>query len=274
MKAFINSLERTHWFKALIALITCLLFLIFPSCQKVEIYQDPMLDMDVMSPSALVKKGKPTVGKIKDVDGNLYKTVKIGEQWWMAENLKTTSYSNRDLIGTTDPVYKDISSETTPKYQWAYDGIEGNVATYGRLYTWQTVTDSRKVCPKGWHVPTDAEWTTLSDYLTNNGYGYGGDGDDIAKSMASTTGWDAYLTAGTVGNDQASNNSSGFTALPGGFRFDVGPCRDKGFGGLWWSTTEASLTNAWGRSMTCDLSILGRPYGVKNYGFSVRCLKD
>jgi uncharacterized protein (TIGR02145 family) len=121
---------------------------------------------------------------IKDVDGNVYTSVTIGTQVWMVENLKTTKYRNGDLIGTTNPATLDITGETSPKYQWPHDGNESNVATYyGRLYTWWAVTDSRNVCPTGWHVPSYAEWTTLTDYLTNNGYGYEGTGGDIAKSM-------------------------------------------------------------------------------------------
>ena len=98
--------------------------------------------------------------------------IPVGSQVWMAENLKTTMYRNGDLVGTTTPATLDITSENIPKYQWAYDGIESNVATYDRLYTWYAVTDSRNICPTGWHVPSDAVWITLIDYLKNNGYGY------------------------------------------------------------------------------------------------------
>jgi hypothetical protein len=86
---------------------------------------------------------------ITDIDGNVYNTVSIGGQCWMKENLKTTKYRNGESIGTTSTATLDISSETTPKYQWAYEGNESNVATYGRLYTWFAITDSRNVCPDG-----------------------------------------------------------------------------------------------------------------------------
>jgi uncharacterized protein (TIGR02145 family) len=124
---------------------------------------------------------------VKDIDRDIYKTVTIGTQVWMAENLKTTKYSNGDSIGTTTPATLDITTEKTPKYRWSYGGEESNVAKYGRLYTWYAATDSRNVCPTGWHVPTDAEWTTLTNYLTNNGYGYKGSASDITKSMAATS---------------------------------------------------------------------------------------
>src|ERR1035438_8500630 len=103
------------------------------------------------------KSAAPVGNTVADVDGNVYKTVTIGNQVWMAADLKTTQYRNGDLIGTNSPATLDISSESTPKYQWAYAGDESNVATYGRLYTWFAATDSRNVCPVGWHVSTDAE---------------------------------------------------------------------------------------------------------------------
>jgi uncharacterized protein (TIGR02145 family) len=157
-----------------------------------------------------------------DIDGNVYKTVTIGTQVWMKENLKTTKYSNGDSIGTTTPATLDITSENKPKYQWAYDGNENYVATYGRLYTWYALTDSRNVCPTGWHVPIDEEWTILTDYLTNKGYGYKGNGNEITKSMAATSGWTKNSLIGNVGNNQTSNNRSGFTAFAGGYRYGNG----------------------------------------------------
>ena len=102
---------------------------------------------------------------VTDIDGNVYQTVTIGTQVWMKENLKVTKYCNGDVIGTTTPASLDISGEDTPKYQWAPNGDESNVAVYGRLYTWHAVTDSRNVCPTGWHLPDDAEWATLTTFL-------------------------------------------------------------------------------------------------------------
>jgi len=154
------------------------------------------------------KKEEDSNNKITDVDGNVYTSVTIGTQVWMVENLKTTKYSNGDLIGTTTPATLDISGESTPKYQWAYDGNESNVATYGRLYTWYAVTDIRGVCPIGWHVPTDAEWTTLSIFLG---------GDNVAGGKLKETG----TTHWTTPNIEATNETD-FTALPGGSRSNSG----------------------------------------------------
>ena len=214
------------------------------------------------------------LGTVTDVDGNIYNTITIGNQVWMKENLKTTKYSNGDLIGTTTPATLNITSENAPKYQWSYDGNENNVATYGRLYTWYAVTDSRNVCPTGWHVPTDAEWTTFTSYLTNNGYGYAGNGMDIAKSIAAKSGWTTWAVAGTTGNDQTSNNSSGFTALPGGYRINNGVFIFIGEIAYWWSTFESNTVGTYTRSMNFNFSEVYRDLYYKQSGCSVRCLKD
>jgi uncharacterized protein (TIGR02145 family) len=212
---------------------------------------------------------------VTDMDGNVYSTVTIGNQVWMQQNLKTTKYSNGDLIGTTRYASFDLdkSNELKPKYQWAYYGIESNVALYGRLYTWYVVNDSRNVCPTGWHVPTDSEWTVLTDYLSNNGYSINGRGDQIAKSLEATSGWCEGIT-GSIGNDQASNNSSGFSALPGGDRFPYGIFWGTGFEGIWWSATKNDTIDAWNRSLYCSQSTMESGAWSRRIGYSVRCLKD
>lgn len=226
---------------------------------------------------------------VKDIDGNIYRTITIGTQVWIAQNLMTTRYCNGDTIGTTTPATLVIEGESAPKYQWAYDGNVSNVAAYGRLYTWYVAADSRKICPVGWHVPTDAEWSVLTDYLIKNDYGFGGGYKDmdIAKSMAATSGWVADETPGSVGNDQASNNRSGFTALPGGARVEDGNFYDKGHVGDWWSVTEKGpsfkqaltdeIVNAPGglfRDIYHDYCYVNSYINNKKYGMSIRCLKD
>ena len=225
---------------------------------------------------------------VKDIDGNVYLTITIGTQVWMAENLKTTKYSNGDLIGTTTPSTLVIEGESKAKYQWAYNGHENNVNTYGRLYTWYVATDTRNVCPTGWHVPTDAEWTILTDFLKNNGYGYGTGykGMDIAKSMSATSGWVADNIPGSVGNDQTSNNSTGFTALPSGGRLEDGSFYNIGHIGCWWSATETTgfmqclsgvFVNATGgvfRDIYHDYCYVNSYSNNAHYGMSIRCLKN
>ena len=200
-----------------------------------------------------------TGNTVTDIDGNVYHTVTIGTQTWMVENLKTTRYRNGDPITE----------------QWAYNNDANNAAKYGRLYTWYAATDSRGIAPAGWHVPTDAEWTTLENYLIANGYNYDGTttGNKIAKALAATTDWNTDNGSGTIGNDLTKNNSSGFTALPGGSRSGGGAFNDVGVG-YWWSSTEATTAGAWGRGLYYYDDGLGRGFSTKSLGFSVRCIKD
>jgi uncharacterized protein (TIGR02145 family) len=198
---------------------------------------------------------------VTDRDGNIYKTVTVGTQIWMAEDLKTTKYSNGDVIGTTTPATLDISSESTPKYQWAYAGNDSNVAVYGRLYTWYTVTDSRKVCPIDWHVPTDSEWKTLINCL----------GGEIAAQgklkEAGTRHWKSPNSDAT--------NESGFRALPGGNRFNNEPFLGIGEFTHWWTASEYDNKFAWRRTLwkNAPMNNTGG-YADKKIGWLVRCIKD
>lgn len=208
---------------------------------------------------------------ITDIDGNIYHTIKIGSQIWMIENLKTTHYRNGDPIPTSE---YDWGGESAGEYcNYFNDSSIAN--TYGRLYNWYAVTDSRNIAPAGWHVPSDAEWTTLTDYLSTHGYGYLGSGNDIAKSMAVASGWRASHTEGTVGNQQEGNNNSGFSAFPGGRRYFIyWAFKDLGNCGYWWSSTESDTDNAWNRSICYGDSTVVRDFNLKNSGYSVRCIKD
>jgi uncharacterized protein (TIGR02145 family) len=193
-------------------------------------------------------------------DNERYKTIKIGTQVWMAENLKTTKYRNGDIIGTTSSATLNISGESTPKYQWAYDGKENKVAIYGRLYTWYAITDSRNVCPTGWHVPSDAEWTTLTTYLG----GVSVAGEKLKETR--TTHWQSPNTGAT--------NETGFTALPSGYRSHNGTYAVVGYYGSWWSSSEYSTASAFLRVMGYDNGSVARSSDNRWSGFSVRCLKD
>ena len=211
---------------------------------------------------------------VTDVDGNVYKTITIGDQIWMKENLRVTHYNNLDPIETTIPVTKDITGETDPKYQWAYDGDEGYIDTFGRLYTWFVATDSRGVCPEDMHVPRDDEAAALSTYLANHGYGYNGDGTKIAKSMASTLHWDYDSIPGAVGHQPELNNSSGFSAQPAGLRNSVFSYFNSiGFNASWWCSTEYSTDRAYQRYLLKRYSYVTRSNAPKITGYPIRCLK-
>jgi uncharacterized protein (TIGR02145 family) len=200
-----------------------------------------------------------TYGSVTDVEGNVYKTISIGTQTWTAENLRTTKYRNGDLIGTTNPITLDISTLSDKRFQWAYDGDESLVPTYGRLYTWFTVTDSRGVCPNGWHVATNGEWTLLINYLG---------GESVAGGKLKETSIRHWADPNT-----GATNESGFTALPGGYRDYWGAYYLMGFYGEWWSSTEYNTSNAWYEYFNNDYSKIVREYRVlKHYGGSVRCV--
>ena len=182
---------------------------------------------------------------VTDIDGNVYNTVTIGDQVWMAENLKVTHYRNGDAIND----------------QWAYGDNESNVATYGRLYSWHAVNDSRIIAPEGWHVSSSTEWQTLVDYL-------GGDGVAGGKMKETgTTHWQNPNTGAT--------NESGFSALPGGYRDGINDIYG-GMGGYayFWSSTESG-NHAWSWDMDYNNSgIEVYAYGDKVDGHSVRCVRD
>ncbi len=212
-----------------------------------------------------------TYGSVTDIEGNVYKSIQIGSQTWMAENLRTTRYNNGDLIGTTTPDTLDISGETEPKYQWAYDGNECSVDIFGRLYTWYAITDARGVCPTGWHVPAIEEWVTLYDPYAV------GQPDIIGAELmeTGTTHWNR--------SDISGNNETGFTALPGGSRGGSGGFMNiNHFGNYyyafyWSSSGSISTINAFFYPIpinwTFNSSFMHQIH-LKGNGFSIRCIKD
>jgi uncharacterized protein (TIGR02145 family) len=209
---------------------------------------------------------------VTDIEGNVYNTVTLGSQVWMAGNLKTTKFNdNTSIPPVTDPA--TWTALTTPGYCWYNNDAGSYKATYGALYNWVAV-NTGILCPTGWHVPTYDQWIVLTDYLTNNGYGYAGSGSDVAKSMASKSGWTTSTSAGSVGNDQASNNSSGFTALPGGNRGVDGVFQEISTGTFWWSSTPYSPTYAYLRYLYYDSFYYNWARNDMLAGYSVRCLKD
>jgi uncharacterized protein (TIGR02145 family) len=211
---------------------------------------------------------------VKDADGNVYQTVEIGNQVWTVENLRTTKFDD----GSAIPLVTDTAAwkgNTTPAYCW-YDNDTIYKTKYGALYNWYAV-DNKKLAPKGWHVPSDAEWNTLQNYLIANGYNWDGTttGNKLAKSLAAkTTDWEPDRTPGTVGNDLSKNNRSGFSALPGGSRNNVGDFDTVGYLGLWWSATEYDTSDAFTRYFGNEYDDLYRIHDFKNCGLSVRLVRD
>jgi uncharacterized protein (TIGR02145 family) len=197
-------------------------------------------------------------GSVTDIEGNVYRTVKIGNQWWMAENLKVTHYRNGALIPTVEN-NSEWESLTTGAY-CAYGNNFSYVPTYGLLYNWYAVKDSRNIAPQGWHVPSDDEFETLESYLGGSGIA-GGKMKEVGTSH-----WGSPNTEAT--------NSSEYTAIPGGFRRDCGIFKDMGVDATFWSSTEVSSSYAWSRYVYCYNSEVYRYSSGKRGGFSVRCVRD
>lgn len=195
-------------------------------------------------------------GLVTDIDGNVYHTVTIGSQIWLVENLKVTHYRNGDEIPnvTVDSVW----ATTTSGAYCHYDNNPSNANPYGRLYNWYALADSRGIAPVGWHVATDMDWQMLVDFLG---------GELVAGgALKDTILWRAPNTGAT--------NSSGFSALPAGYRYFDGTFDNLGDDSHFWSATENSATLAWGRLLLYNSAQISRGSGHKEAGFSVRCVKD
>lgn len=204
--------------------------------------------------SAGKKVEKPYV---TDFDGNRYEAVEIGTQLWMAENLKTKHYADGTEI---------------KEGVWAYDNDEANKEKYGLLYTFNAATRNaddkggtvkvQGVCPEGWHVPSENEWTALENFIMESGIPK----NEAGKALKSTTGW--Y-------NNGNGTDNFGFNALPGGYRdANDGSFDNAGKDGGWWSSTPGGSENAWGRFPGYGRGGVGRGTNYRTYGYSVRCLKD
>ena len=192
--------------------------------------------------------------------GNSYaqNTVKIGTQTWTTKNLDVSNYRNGDEIPQVqDPI--GWARLTTGAWCY-YENKTENGTTYGKLYNLYAVTDKRGLAPQGFHIPTDAEWTILTDYLG---------GKDAAGGKMKETGTTHWPRPNT-----GATNSSGFTGIPGGYRDDNGTFSSIGINGFWWSSTEGFTYFAWNRYPDNLYGLVGRDFGFKSYGMSVRCIVD
>jgi uncharacterized protein (TIGR02145 family) len=195
-----------------------------------------------------------TTGTVTDIDGNVYSWRKIGAQYWMTSDLRTTHYNDgTDITNVT--VDATWAALTTEAYCWYSNNYATYGSVYGALYNWYAV-NTGKLAPTGWTVATDTAWTALTTYLG---------GESVAgDKLKSITGW--ATNTGT--------NEVGFTALPGGYRsFNDGSFYNVGGNGYWWSSTEYSTDLAWSRFMYYDKGNVYRGIYSKNYGFSVRCIR-
>lgn len=241
-----------------LSVIIATVAIIFSSCSKDD-DKDPASNNPLNGKTTAQFNSSVTYGTMTDQEGNVYKTVTIGTQTWMAENLRATKYNDGTAIPliTDNTAWSNLSSGAYCNYNNTSN--TDTIATYGRLYNWFAV-NTGKLAPTGWHVPTDAEWTQLTDYLG---------GKSVAGGKIKETGTTHWADPNT-----GATNETGFTALPGGYR-DY----DDGFGSVgvycvWWSATERSATDAWARDMYYGSSSVGRLNYSKELGFSVRCVRD
>jgi len=221
----------------------------------------------------VVGTGQPCAGMSYFTDaryGKVYTTVYLGTQCWMKQNLN---------IGVRIPGTNDQTNNGTIE-KYCYNNTESNCDYYGGLYQWDemmqytTTAGVKGICPTGWHLPTDAEWTTLTNYVSSQpAYRCNNNTTYIAKALAATTNWNSSTGTCTVGNNLDANNATGFTALPAGYRNADGGFY-LGYDATFWSSTEGYGSYAWNRYLGSGNSGVGRYNYGKVYGFSVRCLKD
>ncbi|MFN4854882.1 MAG: FISUMP domain-containing protein, partial [Bacteroidota bacterium] len=203
-------------------------------------------------------------GSMTDQDGNVYKTIVIGTQEWMAENLRARTYRN----GVAIPLVTDLTQwaanynngTALPMMCWYLNDSATYACPYGRLYNWYAVTSSNNVCPAGWHVPSDAEWTTLTTFLG---------GQNVAGGTMKSTDTQYWQSP-----NAAADNSSGVSGLPGGTRNFDGTFGIIGLIGYWWSSTESTPDHAWTRTLVYNFGLVSMNFYEKTNGFSVRCLRD
>lgn len=231
--------------------------------------------------SGIVIKMIANAGNVTDADGNVYQTVKIGKQVWTVDNLRTTRYND------STPIPFDTATTTwayakTPLYCFYNNTTDAeSIKKYGALYNWFVVNPAnpKKIAPTGWHVPEDTEWTTLEKYLVLNGYNWDGseyneETNKLAKSLAAKTDWYTSTDSGETGNNLATNNSSGFSALPSGNRNYIGYFYYQSRSGFWWSTTKYGVSDAYCHILNNVSDVLFRNTFYKNCGFSVRLVRD
>ncbi len=228
--------------------------------------------------------------------GGYTQTVTIGSQVWASTNLNVSTYRNGDIIPQVQD--RNIWTSLTTGAWCYYDNDPSNGTKYGKLYNWYAVNDPRGLAPKGYHIPTNAEWTTLTDYLggkdvagtkLKSAKGWIGKTSGGSKTCPNCSSWNSEyrkkvpchtckdsrsVSAPTVTKSGNGSNSSGFSGLPGGFRGIIGDFHDVGYDGSWWSSSEYGTNDAWFLSLSYNGGDAVQHSGHKRYVFSVRCLRD
>ena len=242
--------------------------LLMISCNKEEpIENDPTDQIEYPATADVIRDA------VTDIDGNKYDAVRIGDQVWMAMNMRTTRFADgTDILTATE-----TSFDTPYRYMPYY-------TNGGYLYNWQAAmhgvsgsdanpSSVQGVCPDGWHLPSEAEWQQLTDYLSNHSeYVCSGEGGNIAKSLAVSRNWSTCGIGCAVGYNQEDNNATGFSAMPVGYY--PGSYTNYGYNASFWSTTEVDSTLAVGVNLNATDSLVRRPHCTKLGGLSVRCVQN
>ena len=220
------------------------------------------------------QNGKIIRNAVTDVDGNKYDAVKLGDQVWMQTNLRTKHYRDgssieqgTDNISAHDPLFYQPTTQVFAAY---------DEKTHGLYYNWKAVDNEKGLCPEGWHVPSDAEWTQMEEYVSSQSdYVYGDDARHIGKALASTVGWNDAPSyhEGHVGNNPDANNATGFSAVPAG-KFQDHSWGSFGATAFFWTATANSFNSSWDRWVDYDSPLLLRLSANYNVAMSVRCVKD
>ena len=235
---------KNHKYSLYLLLLTGLSVFLTLSCKN----KDESPDIIYFNPNI-------AYGTLMDQDGNIYNTLTIGNQTWMAENLRVIVYRNGDTIPSiTDTTWDDLTTGSFCNYN-----NEKHIHKAGRLYNWYAVTDPRSLTPEGWHIPSDSEWTVLINYI----------GEENAGGKLKEAGF-AHWSSPNTGAD----NSSGFSAIAAGARYTDNFFFGAGMSTSFWSSTEVDSTEAWHRSLSSNYNGVGRYYNSKTFGFSVRCVRD
>ena len=212
---------------------------------------------------------------VTDIDGNVYNAVRIGNQVWTTEDLRTTRFNDGSAIPYVTDQTEWITL-TTPAFCYYKNSEDTDtIQKYGALYNWYAVSNAL-LAPEGWHVPSIAEWDTLFQYLIAHGYNWDGtqDGNKIAKAIAAQSVWRSSEVPGSIGNDLSRNNSSHFNALPSGCRFQSGVFGFRGVENHWWSTTGTYANHAFSIYLLNERVSVATHAHYRHEGFSVRLIKD
>lgn len=249
-------------------LLCCMAVLMMVSCKK-EDTDDSTDQIDYPATAVVIRDA------VTDIDNNKYDAVQIGDQVWMAWNMRTTRFAD----GTAIAEGSNISRDTA----FRYTSNNSNILN-GYLYNWKAVmygaesseanpSGVQGVCPNGWHLPSEAEWQQLTDYLSSHSeYVCSGTGENVAKSLAMNNYWTKCGFGCAVGKDQEYNNATGFSAVPVGFY--PGSYTNYGYNATFWTSTETDETSAMGVNLYVSDSLVRRTVCDKVGGFSVRCVRN